>query len=236
MKLQFLRNSLRKTATQDKKAFLLSKIDNKSVLDLGCIGHTWERSITDPTWLHKSIIKNSKECIGIDFLEKDVEILNTKGYKNIFYGDATNLNLGKKFDVIVVGDLIEHVHDMKGLFDTFKNHSNESTQILITTPNPFFINHFISILLANQISVNQEHVFWFDPSVLYELSNRFNFEVSHVEWLVDSDGVHWSQVKEKNIKNVLFYFLFKVLSIIRILRYVRPYFSSEFGVVLNMKK
>ena len=227
---------MRKKATQDKKEFLLSRINGKTVLDLGCIGHTWERSITDPTWLHRSIIEKSKECTGIDFLEKDVKILNSKGYKNIFYGDATNLNLEKKFEIIVVGDLIEHVHDMKGLFDTFKNHSNNDTQVLITTPNPFFINHFISILLANQISVNQEHVFWFDPSVLYELSKRFGFEVSHVEWLVDSDSVQWAQMKDRKFKSILYFFLFKTLSFIRLLRFVRPYFSSEFGVVLKFSK
>jgi hypothetical protein len=95
---------------------------------------------------------------------------------------------------------------MKGLFDTFKNHSNNDTQVLITTPNPFFINQFISILLANQISVNQEHVFWFDPSVLYELSKRFGFEVSHVEWLVDSDSVQWAQMKYRILGTFFFSF------------------------------
>lgn len=220
----------------DKKEFILSRVRNKRVLDLGCIGHTWQRSVTDPTWLHKSIIEVSSECYGIDFLQDDVQVLNKQGYENIHYGDATDVNLGRKFDVIVVGDLIEHVHDMRGLFETFSKHLDTNGEVVITTPNPFYINHFITILLTNQIAVNKEHVFWFDPKVLAELAIRFSFDVSHMEWLVDSDSVKWSQVNKKSLKEITFFILFKAFSFIRMLKLLRPYYSSEFGVILKMNK
>ena len=221
---------------RDKKDFILSRIVGKKVLDLGCIGHTWERSITDVTWLHRSIINSSNETLGIDFLEDDVAILNSKGYHNIKYGDATRLNLGEKFDTIVLGDLIEHVHDISGLFETFTKHLNLDGEVLITTPNPFFINHFISILLTNQIGVNKEHVFWFDPKVISELADRFSFDIIHVEWLKDSDFIRWSDVNKKSYKSILFYVFFKLLSPLRMIKLLRPYFSSEFGVVVKLKR
>lgn len=229
-----LKLMLDKPPKRDKKDFILSRVEKKKVLDLGCIGHTWERSITDASWLHRSITNLSSETYGIDFLEKDVEMLNNNGYSTINYGDATSLNLGKKFDVIVVGDLIEHVHDMRGLFETFTKHLNTDGEVLITTPNPFYINHFITILLTNQIGINKEHVFWFDPKVISELSKRFSFEITQVEWLADSDVIRWNDIDKRSIKSIGFYFMFKLLSFFRLLKVVRPYFSSEFGVVLKM--
>lgn len=220
----------------DKKEFILKRVKDKTVLDLGCIGHTWERSVTDPSWLHKAIVKNSRECYGIDFLKEDVLVLNQNGFNTIHHGDATDLTLNNKFEVIILGDLIEHVHDMKGLFSTFDKHLIEGGEVVITTPNPFYINHFITILVTNQIGVNPEHVFWFDPKVLSELAKRYNFKVEHVEWLVDSDRVLWSQVNKKSYKEIIFFLLFKFFSIVRLLKYIRPYYSSEFGMVLKKGK
>lgn len=202
------------------------------VLDLGCIGHTWKRSIEDSSWLHGEILKNAQKVIGIDFLESDVKMLNARGWHSILHGDATNLNLNAKFDVIVVGDLIEHVENIPGLFRTFQEHLDSNGTVVITTPNPFFINHLITILLNNQIAVNKEHVYWFDPSVITELSRRFGFSVQELQWLTDSDRVSLKQMKGVKMKEKVFVLMYTLLSPIRMLRLFRPYLSSEFGIIL----
>jgi 2-polyprenyl-3-methyl-5-hydroxy-6-metoxy-1,4-benzoquinol methylase len=52
----------------------------------------------------------SKKVVGVDIQKEDVERLRKLGYE-VVWGDVTTINLGKKFDVIVAGELIEHLPD-----------------------------------------------------------------------------------------------------------------------------
>lgn len=55
----------------------------------------------------------SKTLEGLDLYEEGVEYLRQIGY-HINVGNAENYDLGRQFDVIVSGDLIEHLGDLGG--------------------------------------------------------------------------------------------------------------------------
>ncbi len=84
-------------------------------MDLGCVRHDASFA-NNPNWLHNKIRNVAQNVVGIGFLARDVEKLRNLGY-NIIYGDVTKpLNLSEQFDVIVAGDLIEHLSNFEGFF------------------------------------------------------------------------------------------------------------------------
>jgi hypothetical protein len=89
--------------TRNKDHLIVEKAREKAVLDIGCLGHSWKVIIESPNSTFQKLRKVSSEIVGVDFLETDVEKVNRLGYHEIVYGDATNLNLGKTFDVIILG-------------------------------------------------------------------------------------------------------------------------------------
>jgi len=105
----------------DRVAFIVSRCHDKKVLDLGCIQHSSEWATKDPNWLHKKLYDVASDVLGIDYLKPDVEKLKKLGY-NIVYGDVTKpLQLGETFDVIIAGNLIEHLANFEGFFNNLRN-------------------------------------------------------------------------------------------------------------------
>ncbi len=58
-------------------------------------------------------------------------------------GDATEINLNDKFDLIFAKDVIEHVEDDKKLINNFEKHLKENGILFITTQNSFSLNYFL---------------------------------------------------------------------------------------------
>lgn len=88
--------------TRLKKMFSLIP-ECETLLDLGC-------KSGEITALYRDY---AKRVVGVDFVEEFVleADYNFPGIE-FYYGDATNLQLDDKFDVIVAGELIEHVIDV----------------------------------------------------------------------------------------------------------------------------
>jgi len=170
----------------DRFDLIKPHIKNKKVLDVGCVQHT-ASSERSGTWLHKQLLSEAKEVVGIDILAKEVEKLKQLGY-DVRYADAENFDLGEKFDVIVAGELIEHLSNMGNFLECARKHLNEGV-LIITTPNPFFINKFISMLLKEKevYEVNKEHVGWYNERTLTQLLVRYKFKTIDFKHL-QSDG------------------------------------------------
>ena len=92
---------------------------NKHVLDLGCIDHDYNLEKNN-SWIHKNIISVAKSVVGVDYMEEDVKKLNKLGY-DVVCANVENFNLKKKFDVIVAGELIEHLANPGKFLDSVKN-------------------------------------------------------------------------------------------------------------------
>lgn len=90
--------------------FIRKYVVNKDVLNVGCVGNASNE------FLQEEISKIAKKVVGVDIDRFGLEKLKNLGYE-VFYGDVQdiNFNLGKKFDVIVAGEIIEHLENA-GLF------------------------------------------------------------------------------------------------------------------------
>ncbi len=144
------------------------------VLDLGCIQHSALKE-ADKYWLHKLLYKRASYVLGVDKARNDVEILQKKGY-NIIYGDVENIDLGEKFDIVIAGDLIEHLSNPGLFLDVVRKHLNSNGRFILTTPNAFFIYHSFSAFFGN-VKCNIEHTCFFDKRTIGQLLNRYGFKI-----------------------------------------------------------
>ncbi len=167
--LEYLQ-SIRKTASPDYMTWLLQQVSNKSCLDIGAIEH--DLSFTErPTWKHKLVSDASSRTVGIDILEDYVEILRQRGYDIRLFDATSDEFIGETFDVVIIGDVIEHVDNPVKLIRFSLRHLNQGGMIIAKTPNPFFYDH-IKKYLKNRAFINADHMAWFSPSMALEIARR----------------------------------------------------------------
>ncbi|PKL70339.1 MAG: hypothetical protein CVV30_02985 [Methanomicrobiales archaeon HGW-Methanomicrobiales-1] len=167
----------------EKVAFIQNRCRGKSILDLGCIRHNAEFAKKDPNWLHQKIKEVAKNVIGIDYLENEVKKLKDMGY-DIRFGDVTQpLTFNERFDVIVAGDIIEHLSNFDGFFENCLKYLKDDGILIISTPNPFFTDEFHYVSFKRNYIINPEHTCWIDPQALSQLSQRYNLAITELHFI-----------------------------------------------------
>jgi 2-polyprenyl-3-methyl-5-hydroxy-6-metoxy-1,4-benzoquinol methylase len=127
--------------------------------------------------LHGHLRKHAAHCLGVDVLEEEVKHLRELGY-NVIFADIAKSPLSEKFDVIVCGEVLEHV-DAPGMF--MKNCAsmlNSSGRLVISVPNPWYINVIVKNAFTKYPFVDSaDHVGWYDSSTLFELGERYGLRL-----------------------------------------------------------
>ncbi len=195
----------------------------KSVLDIGCIDHDHQTALElGDRWLHKRIKTVAKSVVGIDALESDALTLRSRGF-DIRAENAESFDLGATFDVIVAGDLVEHLSNIGQFLDSVARHMHQGSVFLLTTPNPFSIEQFFLCLFEGRIAVNREHTVWIDPCVLWESVTRHGFEVVDALWISTRFRYPLSRRPWKFLAN----------PVARLVMSRRPFMRRDFAVVLQ---
>lgn len=191
------------------------------ILDIGCLQHSLE-NVKSNDWLHGRLCENFKTVVGID-MDEDVLKLRTQGY-DVYRANAEDFDLGRKFDTIVAGELIEHLSNPGSFLDCVKKHLKEEGKLILSTPNPFWIEYWIRKLFG-KLKVNVEHTSWFDLTVLEQLASRHGFIVKKHEF-----------IQERYKPKTVFGFLWHVI-LMPFLRRLLPYgiLGEKIFVVLEVK-
>ena len=180
---------------------ILRYCKNRSVLHFGFVQHShlYESLIAKNEWVHGQIGRVAHRLVGIDYLRDDVEKIKEKyGYEG-YYGDATDLSscrLDEKFDVIVCGELIEHLTNPGLMLEGIKKFMNKDSLLIITTPNPWGRPYLSQIKKNNDEKnwVNPEHVHWYTFFTLANTLERHRYKE------VNYDYYYFFDTKEKYFK------------------------------------
>lgn len=168
----------------------------RSVLDLGCASG-WRR----PDWFHGLIAREAVELVGIDVDAAAVRELERRGFRTLV-ADATSFDLGRAFDVVHAGELIEHLDDARGFMDSVRRHMRADSQLVLTTPNAFCISNFV-YRLGGKAAVHGEHVSWYCEDTLTHLLERSGMRVTEARFLRHEAPPGWRTVASRVVRSAL---------------------------------
>lgn len=198
-----------------RKDKIVDLCKDKSVLHLGFIQHShlYEDLIRDDNWLHKKLDGVSKELVGLDYLKDDVKILREKYGYEAHYADVTRLEelkLDKKFDVIVCGELIEHITNAGNMLEGIKSFMHEESILIITTPNPWAKDRIRLIRrgILEDKWLNPEHTCWYSFGTLKQLLERLGYiEEKYTYSYRDNSKLYYKNMS--GIKKITNFFRFR---------------------------
>ncbi len=152
----------------------------KSVLHLGCTNHPYTREAIDADMLlHFELEKIATELYGFDYDQQGIDTLTAHGSKNIYRADLERLgevSLNRTFDVIVAGEMIEHLNNPGLFLQGIRRFMNKDSILLVTTINAYSgMRFFIYGLLGKGgrvEPVHPDHVAYYSYSTLRLLLER----------------------------------------------------------------
>jgi len=176
--------------TFDKiKSFLPKLKKGEAFLDIGCGygGVSYE------------LIKKGFDVTGIEINDDAIKSLKQKGFE-VYKKDITKpLSIYKKFDIVMLLDVLEHVFDPSFLLNEAKKVIKEKGYIIVTVPLYFDIVDRIKILFTGSVisvdnlcygeenykkfrSYNYDHIRFFRPKEILEMGERIGLKVDKIEY------------------------------------------------------
>ncbi|ADG70233.1 class I SAM-dependent methyltransferase [Brachyspira murdochii] len=167
----------------------IEKFINKdsSIIDIGCAKGGLLRAFQDRGYTNLYGIESSKEAIE-----------NLKQYN--IGGEASSIfdlkNIDKKFDVVILSQVLEHIYDLKNVKYILENILNDNGILYIDIPDA---TSYIKNKLAAYYYFDLEHINHFSLITLEYLFDNFK--------LVEKDSFYFDNVS--NIKSYIIYGVFQ---------------------------
>ena len=181
----------------DEAGNIFSKIEtflpllngNETFLDIGC-GHGSVSS---------KLINKGHKVSGIEINKDAIESLESKGFE-VFQKDISKpLELNKKFDVVMILDVLEHLFDPYFLLKEAKNATKSGGVIIVTVPLYFDIVDRFKIFFTGSIismdnlcygeenykkfrSYNYDHIRFFRPKEIIEMGENLELKIDKIEY------------------------------------------------------
>lgn len=193
-------------------SWLDSRAASKKVLDLGCVSHNFRiRSGGGGNWLHDHVLKAAAECVGADYDEVGVKQMREAGYDVVqldITGDIAPALERGPFDVVIAGEIIEHLAAPQNLLVTARQLLRPGGELVITTPNPYSPRRNRAGAVAWTWE-NVDHIMYAFPSGIAEMADRTGLVLTKfgtVGWpapkrfrrdMAESLGALWRALKDR---------------------------------------
>jgi 2-polyprenyl-3-methyl-5-hydroxy-6-metoxy-1,4-benzoquinol methylase len=188
--------------------FLRDICRNKRVLDLGCSsGQFIQDRLNRGSLLHAILQKEARALYGMDLDGASLAVMRDLGFGNLYEGNAENLdelNLDETFDVVLAGDLLEHVTRPGAMLDGIKRFMHPvSGQFVVSTPNAFGLNFQIRRWMGNYTE-HPEHVCFYSPETPQHLLERHGYHVQEMQGCYTEPPHTWKRKIEFAVGSPLF--------------------------------
>lgn len=164
----------------ERETLIAALVEGKSVLDIGSLGQSNEYCL----W--RILDRHAARLTGVDLPEAQqiAETLlqvESSGLEHgrdprIILGNMESIDLGQLFEVVVAGDVIEHVSNPGMFLDNIRRHLEDGGRLVITTPNAKWPTVFLK--------PNLTHVLWHDRHTLEQLLTRHGFAIESMRYYV----------------------------------------------------
>lgn len=160
----------------NREKFIIDFCNSKNILHIGAI----DRQDISCCGLHLKIKKVCNNICGIDIDRIGMELAKQKGINDIILLNAINISQLKcnfKIDIIVAGEIIEHLPNPGLFLRNLRRYINSDMQIIITTPNAYNIFRLLLILIGYE-RIHNEHIQLYSYSTLKHLIETMNLEIA----------------------------------------------------------
>ncbi|HMJ07942.1 MAG TPA: methyltransferase domain-containing protein [Pyrinomonadaceae bacterium] len=158
----------------------------KKVLHLGCTNFPYTaESIENNMLLHFELGEIAGELYGFDFDQAGLDLIEKAGATNVFRADLEKLDevaLDETFDVIVGGEMIEHLSNPGLFLQGIKRFMRPDTELVLTTINAYCAMRFLIYGLRGKRGklepVHPDHVSYYSYRTLNLVLARHGLDVN----------------------------------------------------------
>jgi SAM-dependent methyltransferase len=143
-----------------REAIILEHAKDKDLLDIGCMGRTQKYKL----WPQVKAVARSYTGI-------DVQVPTSP---DVVQGNMETYDFGRTFDVVVAGDVLEHVSNQGLFLENIGRHLRDDGVLILTTPNAKWPTVFLA--------PHPDHVLWHDRSTLTGTVRRHGLEIRHFQY------------------------------------------------------
>lgn len=214
---------------KSREQFLQEYVKGKTVLHGGCAdAGMLEESKAAQHFLHDILGKTAGKLVGVDVDKEGIEKMQRLGYKDVYFADLETWDYPGKFDVIVLGEIIEHIDNCGDFLNSVRKFCGPDTHVIFTTPNNYYFLFWL-YTLAGWESINPDHNYLFSFNSIRILLGKFGFGIreNFVVW----DKIDFSRVGDsagKRFKKRLAAF---VLNGFQLFRHIFPQYGKGMIVV-----
>jgi len=148
----------------------------RSVLDVGCASRYGRDD-----WLHGLLARDTTDLVGVDLNAKVIGELQNAGY-DVRLADAQDFDLGRQFDVVFAGEIIEHLDNVHGFLSSLRRHLAPGGRLVLTTPNAFYVGNFI-YRLGGHARVHPQHTAWYCETTLRRVLAVNGFATVDIDYI-----------------------------------------------------
>lgn len=171
---------IQKNFISNREVLIRRLVCDKRVLDVGCVDHKADRE-NELHWLHRDIASVAKEVVGLDSAEEEVCRLRRRGF-NIEIGDATCFDLHRDFDVVVAGEVLEHLLNPGGFLSCARKHLAPGGRLILTVPNALCVNYGLQNIIGGREKDNPDHVTLHSATTLKMLLSKTGYIVEQIAY------------------------------------------------------
>ena len=176
--------------------YLRERCRGRRVLHLGCSsGQFLQDRLKRNSLLHSILAEEAGELYGVDLDETSLETMRAMGFHRLYHGDAErldDLDLEKTFDVVVAGDLLEHITRPGAMLDGVKRFLRKPGQFIVSTNNAFGL-HYQLRRWTGRYREHPEHVAFFSPETLTHLFERHGYRLEAMFGAYTEPPHTWTQ-------------------------------------------
>jgi 2-polyprenyl-3-methyl-5-hydroxy-6-metoxy-1,4-benzoquinol methylase len=168
-----------KAGIVNKNEKIIELCRDKDILDIGLGGHMSDAGKTDDylktsleKTLHGQLVKVAGTIDGLDINERMISVASAQFPGKYYLADLTDEQLShridKRYDAIVLGDVIEHLDAFRPALQNLKKLLKPDGILIISTANAYCIDAIIKMLFRYE-SVHEEHTAYFSYKTMSRL-------------------------------------------------------------------
>jgi 2-polyprenyl-3-methyl-5-hydroxy-6-metoxy-1,4-benzoquinol methylase len=180
----------------------------KRVLHLGCSsGQFIQDRLARGSLLHAALHEEARDLYGIDLNHESLVVMREQmGFQNLYQGNVERLDelkLAESFEVVLAGDLMEHLTCPGALLTGIKRFLQPEGKFVVSTVNAFGL-HFQLRRWLGHYTEHPEHVCFFSPETIVHLLERHGYQVQEMHGSYTEPPRTWRRKIEFAIGGPLF--------------------------------